>query len=109
MTELSRRRSYGLELDMPLDAGIERAVHALRAAGIETYESCEGGPGHVFPEPTVRFTGQPAEGYRAVAVALELGLPIYALKRVWTVDAGELTGPVWELVFRTRVACSGHT
>jgi hypothetical protein len=85
---------------MPLDAGIEQAVHALRAAGIETYESCEGGPGHVFAEPTIRFTGQPSEGYRAVALALEQGLPVYALKRVWTIEAGELTGPVWEIVFR---------
>jgi hypothetical protein len=98
---LSRMRSHGLELDMPLDTGIERAVHTMRAAGIETYESCEGGPGHVFPEPTIRFNGQPAEGYRAVAAALESGLPIYALKRVWTVDDGELTGPVWEIVFRS--------
>jgi hypothetical protein len=100
MNELSRLRSHGLELDMPLDAGIEQAVHALRAARIETYESCEGGPGHVFPEPTIRFSGQPSEGYRAVAVALQAGLPIYALKRVWTIDNGELTGPVWELVLR---------
>jgi len=103
MAELSRLKSHGLELDMPLDAGIEWAVHALRSAGIETYESCEGGPGHVFAEPTVRFHGQAAEGYRAVAIALQQRLPVYAVKRVWTVEDGELTGPVWEMVFRATI------
>jgi len=98
---LSRYRSHGLKLDMPLDAGIESAVHVLRAAGVETYESCEGGIGHVFAEPTVRFFGPPSEGYRAFSVAMQHGLPVYALKRIWTVDDGELTGPNWELVFRS--------
>lgn len=42
------KRSVGLELDMPLDEGIAYAVHVLRGGGIETYESCEGGPGHVY-------------------------------------------------------------
>jgi hypothetical protein len=27
------------------------------ALGVETIESCEGGPGHAFPEPTVRLAG----------------------------------------------------
>ena len=31
--------------DPPLDRGIAAAVSALVAAGIETFESCEGGPG----------------------------------------------------------------
>ncbi len=28
-------------------------VEVLRAAGVETFESCEGGAGHSYPEPTV--------------------------------------------------------
>ena len=40
-----------------LDRGIERAVRILQAAGVETVESCEGGPGHSYPEPTIKFTG----------------------------------------------------
>lgn len=95
------RRSTGLELDMPLDAGIANAVHVLRESGVETYESCEGGEGHPFPEPTVRFFGPPSEGYRALSIALQRGLPVYALKRLWTLDDGELTGPHWEMVFRS--------
>lgn len=87
---------------MPLDEGIAEAVHILRGAGIETYESCEGGAGHVFPEPTVRFHGGPGEGFRAYGIAVSYGLPVRSVRRLWTVDDGELTGPVWEMVFRHR-------
>ena len=30
----------------PLDTGIEEIVNILISAGIETFESCEGGKGH---------------------------------------------------------------
>jgi hypothetical protein len=40
-----------------LDPGIGPYVDVLRAAGIETFESCEGGDGHAYAEPTVRFAG----------------------------------------------------
>lgn len=101
-TKADRYQSYGLDLDMALDEGIAEAVHILRAAGIETYESCEGGEGHVFPEPTIRFLGDHSEGFRAFAAALKAGLPVYGIRRLWTVDDQELTGPVWEIVFRKR-------
>ena len=83
----------------PLDPGIAHVVQALRKAGVETFESCEGGPGHAYPEPTVRFHGEQPEGYRAVAVALYAGLQVSELRRVWPVNRGELTGPWWELTF----------
>lgn len=97
---LSRTISHGLELDMPLDAGIENAVHALRAAGIETIESCEGGADHPFPEPTVRLVGGPGEGFRALGEAVRAGLKPRSLARIWTMDDGELTGPYWDLTFK---------
>jgi hypothetical protein len=53
-----------------LDAGIAPYVDALRAEGVETFESCEGGDGHAYTEPTVRFAGERDEGFRALAVAL---------------------------------------
>lgn len=102
MTLLERMRSVALELDLPLDEGIAKAVHVLREAGIETTESCQGGAGHVFPEPTVRFCGGPGEGFRAYSVAVANGLSVYAIRRIWTVDDGELTGPLWEIVFRQQ-------
>ena len=59
-----------------LDPGIRKAVERLQAEGIETFESCEGGTGHSFPEPTVRFYGTPEAGWRAVGICLAYGLPI---------------------------------
>ena len=89
--------------DPPLDKGIEAAVTALCAAGVETFESCEGGAGHSYPEPTVRFHGNRAEGLRALAVALNAGLPVHELRRVWRVEDGDVNGPWWELTFRWRL------
>jgi len=83
----------------PLDSGITRAVKVLRAAGVETFESCQGGRGHAFPEPTVRFHGGQAEGFRALAIALQHGLNVDALRRYYDVIAGEPTGPYWEITF----------
>ena len=81
------------------DPGIREAVRILREAGVETFESCQGGPGHSFPEPTVRFHGYGPEGLRAVAVAMQGGLRVSALRRYWDVIDGELTGPHWEMTF----------
>ena len=85
--------------DPPLDLGIERAVNLLVDAGIETFESCEGGSGHSYPEPTIAFHGGKEEGFRAMAIALQNGLPVSAIKRVWRIIDGEPTGPLWEMVF----------
>lgn len=85
--------------DPPLDPGIRHAVETLLAHGIETFESCEGGPGHAYAEPTVRFHGDRAEGYRALSAALQNGLPVRQLQRVWPVVNGEPTGPYWDMVF----------
>jgi hypothetical protein len=82
-----------------LDPGIRPYVKILVDEGIETFESCQGGSGHSFPEPTIRFHGQHSEGYRAVAIALQHGLPVECLRRVWDVEDLELVGPDWEIVF----------
>jgi hypothetical protein len=87
-----------------LDRGIEPAVRLLQAAGVETFESCEGGKGHAFPEPTIRFRGGPAAGWHALGVCLDHGLPVLHLRRVWDVlDRNDPTGPHWEIVFRERI------
>ena len=85
--------------DPPLDKGIERMVVMLNKHSVETYESCEGGVGHAYPEPTVRFYGDRSEGFRALAVALQNGLCPTNLRRIWTIIDGEPTGPDWELTF----------
>ena len=86
------------EFEPPLDAGIREYVEALVEEGVETFESCQGGDGHCYPEPTIRFHGQQGAGYAALAVALERGFPVRQLRRCWDVESGELTGPSWELV-----------
>jgi len=83
----------------PLDAGIVDAVVALRKHGVETFESCRGGAGHAYLEPTVRFHGDAAEGFRALAAAMKEHLPVAELRRVWPIQDNEPTGPWWELTF----------
>lgn len=84
----------------PLDLGIARYVKVLRDAGVETFESCEGGEGHAYPEPTVRFHGGQGDGLKALGVALNHRLPVLALRRTWPVYDGGPNGPYWELTFK---------
>jgi hypothetical protein len=87
---------------MGLDPGIARYVEVLQAVGVETFESCEGGRGHCYPEPVVRFFGDSGEGFRALGVALQHGLPVSDLRRFWQITHGEPCGPYWELSFRAE-------
>jgi hypothetical protein len=83
----------------PLDSGVAPFVEALDQGGIETFESCEGGQNHAYPEPTVRFHGDRSEGFRALAIAQRMNLPVAVLRRAWPVQDGEPTGPWWEMTF----------
>lgn len=85
--------------DKQLDRGIRQAVMILRQGGVETFESCQGGDGHAYREPTVRFRGDRSEGFVALAAAMQAGLPVAELRRVWPILDGEATGPWWELTF----------
>jgi hypothetical protein len=87
-----------------LDEGIRDAVKVLSSANVETFESCEGGEGHAYPEPTVRFYGARAEGFRALAAAMQAGLKVAYLRRTWPINDDEPTGPWWELVFVPTMA-----
>jgi hypothetical protein len=88
-----------------MDPGIVFYVRALRDAGVETFEACQGGlrddgSDHAYPEPTVRFAGDAGAGMRALGVCTALGFPTMALRRVWTVSEGQIEMACWELVFR---------
>jgi len=82
-----------------IDPGIVKEVRVLADNGVETIESCQGGQGHPFPEPTVRFAGDQGEGMRALGIAMRHGLRVAELRRVWSVVDGEPVGPVWEMTF----------
>lgn len=88
-----------LRFDPTLDKGIADIVITLARNHVETFESCEGGSGHAYPEPTVRFEGDASEGLRALAVALAHGLPVANLRRAWAIREGTLHGPWWEMTF----------
>ena len=95
MSEKEQTKEYS----PPLDKGIKHEVEILAEGGIETYESCEGGIGHCFPEPTVRFYGERSEGFKALAIALQNGLKPSFLRRIWNIIDGEPVGPDWEMTF----------
>lgn len=90
------------EFSPPLDKGIEREVHVLCQNGVQTFESCEGGEGHAYLEPTIRFHGDRSEGFRALAIAMQNDLKASELRRVWPINDGEPTGPWWEMTFTSH-------
>lgn len=87
------------EFSPPLDPGIDREVQTLLDNHIDTFESCEGGPGHAYFEPTVRFHGDQFEGFKAFTIAMQNGLKPTKLSRIWMIIEGELVGPYWEMTF----------
>ena len=105
---MSREKMREKELLRGLDPGIRPFVKILREHGVCTYESCEGGNGHAYPEPAVRFSGTPGEGWRALCIALDHDLPVDDLRRFWSIEDGEPVGPEWEIVFYRR-ATDGRT
>ena len=105
MGNLGNVRDRPISLDV-LDPGIRDTVALLHDAGVHTFESCDGGAGHSFRDPTVKFYGTTAEGWRALAICKEAGLPIKSLERSWDLDDGEPSGPYWKVVFRRILARS---
>ena len=111
---LRQRVAAGLRDEMPMedvarlicdwdppDIGVTAYLAELIAAGVHTFESCEGGEGHAFRDPTVRFNGDDTEGWRALDVCRAHNFPVRLLQRVWDVDDGP-ADPYWMLVFRMQ-------
>lgn len=86
-----------------IDPGIVRAVRLLNEGGVETFESCQGGDGHCYPEPTIRFHGERSEGFRALAIAMQHALPVSSLRKIWQIVDADPTGPYWEIVFKVQL------
>jgi hypothetical protein len=82
-----------------LDKQIELEVRILRQNGVETMQSCQGGYGHTYAEPTVEFCGTAFEGFRALSIALQHGRRVSELRRVWSIQDGEPVGPHWALTY----------
>jgi len=89
--------------DEILDEGIKDAVIFLRKHGFETFASCQGGEGHCYPEPTVRFFGSEFDLIRAYELCHIQGMNVFNAKRVYRkvpiysdVTDGNVIGESWE-------------
>jgi hypothetical protein len=93
-------RARGEAFYASLDPGIRNEVRTLIEAGVETFESCEGTDGHCYPEPTVAFEGEHAAALYALHIAVQRGLPVDKLRRVWHIGKdGMPDRPRWEMTF----------
>lgn len=84
-----------------LDVGIRFAVRVLHANGIETCQSCQGGKGHPYDQPTIEMisTGGDANGFAALAVLQAYGLPVDAVAIVWPIRNGLPYERLWRITF----------
>ena len=77
------RMQFNVPQGSQLDPGIIPAVKFLNEHGFETFESCQGGEGHLFPDPTVRFYGDESDALRAYDACEKAGFCVHQVRRVW--------------------------
>jgi hypothetical protein len=85
-----------------LDKGIRFAVRVLHANGIDTCQSCQGGKGHSYPEPTVDLPINTAdyEIFGALSALSDYGLPVCSVGLVWRVQkSGLITEKLGRITF----------
>jgi hypothetical protein len=96
------------DLKEQIDAKILPVVEVLNNHGFKTFESCEGGEGHCFPEPTVRFEGNEFDAMRAYEICQLYSFPVHEVKRVFrktpvygsdNTPNAHLIGEAWEQPF----------
>lgn len=93
----------GVVLVIRVDLRIVRAVKVLKDAEFTTIESCEGGEGHAYPEPTIKFAGSRATGWRALGELLTFGLPLNHIGQMWSMTDGHPKGPNWIVTFSKKL------
>jgi len=91
------KRNSKCKFSTSLDREIEKAVHVLVSAGIETFERFPSAERRALLEPAIRFHGGDTEGFLALAAALEAGLNVSELRRTRPIIDGHPIGPSWEL------------
>lgn len=95
-------QDYNPHKDPNLESGVKNAVITLINNGIITYESCQGGEGHLYKEPTIRFSGDRTEGMKAYHILVSNGFSVVSISRIWVNMDEELTGPNWEIILEKR-------
>lgn len=66
-----------------IDELILPAVKILNEHGFKTFESCQGGDGHAFLEPTVRFEGDEFDIIKACQICELHGLIVCEGRRIF--------------------------
>jgi hypothetical protein len=87
-----------------IDRGVRFAVRVLHAAGgMETCQSCEGGAGHAYSEPSIDLVaegGHDATGFRALAALTAYGLDVHDVAIIWTCQHGLPYQRIWRVTLR---------
>jgi hypothetical protein len=90
-----------------IDVLILPIVELLNKNGFKTFESCQGGEGHCFKEPTVRFLGDEFDLLRAFDLCQFHLFPVYQGRRVFRKEFlydensvnPQAIGNIWEKPF----------
>jgi hypothetical protein len=86
---------------LTLDEGIRYYVDVLEKEGIETCQSCQGGPGHCYEQPTVDFYAHNVGAiYKVASIATTYGLPWCDIYLAWSNQDHLMNGPSGRIVFR---------
>ena len=94
------REAYTNVVDLPGDPGMRDAIKLLRDNGIDVLDSFVP-DSDATGAPTIRFQGNAWAGYKAFAIAMESGLSVGRIQRVWGATDGQIEGPWWEITFHT--------
>jgi hypothetical protein len=86
-----------------IDPGIKAALHALVDHEVDTFSSCQGGPGHAGYSgmPTILFRGDEHAGLWAVWLLETQGFKVQTLSRHWDLDFGLPRMSLWQVTLRT--------
>ncbi len=97
------RKEFNRHLEFnnqPIDKGILHHVKILKENGVDTFMSCQGGKGHTFSSPTIRFRCTKKEAFKALSVAVDNDLSPMALNEIRLLIGKKIAfGPFWELQF----------
>ena len=84
-----------------IDRGIRFAIRVLHAHGLETCQSCQGGKGHSYLEPSVEMGAgaDDAYGFEALAALQAFGLPVSTVGIIWNIKNGVPYEKNWRITF----------
>jgi len=94
-----RTHMLGEDFYAGLDAGIRLAVRVIHAAGIDTCQSCQGGEGHAYDQPSIDLcaSGHDARGFAVLSALTDYGLDVAELQLVWNVKNGLPYEQLWRV------------